>query len=170
MTRIGLLSDTHGDLPDQVFRYFQGVDEIWHAGDIGNLSVTEKLQSFKPLRAVYGNIDGSDIRRTFPEFNRFRIEQVNVLMTHIAGRPGKYSSQLLPELQRETPRLLACGHSHILLVQNDPRYRMLWLNPGACGNKGFHKMRTLLRFVIDGERILDMEAIEIGKRAAQDNS
>jgi uncharacterized protein len=164
MTKIGLLSDTHGDLPEQVFHYFKDVDEIWHAGDIGDLAVTDRLKAFKPLRGVYGNIDDHAIRQEFPEFNRFRIEGVDVLMTHIGGRPGKYSTPARDALLQATPKLFVCGHSHILLVQNDPRYGMLWMNPGACGNKGFHKMRTLLRFGIDGDRIVGLEAIEIGPR------
>jgi putative phosphoesterase len=170
MTKIGLLSDTHGDLPEQVFRYFDNVDEIWHAGDIGSLAVTDKLKAFKPLRGVYGNIDDTNIRMEFPEFNRFRIEETDVLMTHIAGKPGYYSKPLLHELQLKPPKILVCGHSHILLVKHDPRFGMLWLNPGACGNKGFHKIRTLLRFGIDGDKIVGMEAIEIGKRTQTDNS
>jgi uncharacterized protein len=164
MTKIGLLSDTHGDLPEAVFQYFSEVDEIWHAGDIGDLSVTDRLRAFKPLRAVYGNIDDSSIRGEFPEFNRFRIEGVDVLMTHIAGRPGNYSKPALDALLEQAPKLFVCGHSHILLVKNDPRFGMLWLNPGACGNKGFHKVRTLLRFGIAGDRIVDMEVIELGGR------
>jgi hypothetical protein len=165
MTKIGLLSDTHGDLPEQVFHYFADVDEIWHAGDIGDLAVTDRLKAFKPLRGVYGNIDDHVIRQEFPEFNRFRIEGVDVLMTHIGGRPGKYSKPAHDALLQSVPKLFVCGHSHILLVRNDPRLGMLCMNPGACGNKGFHKMRTLLRFGIDGERIVGLEAIEIGKRA-----
>jgi putative phosphoesterase len=164
MTKIGLLSDTHGDLPESVFQYFAEVDEIWHAGDIGDLSVTDRLKAFKPLRAVYGNIDDAKARVEFPEFNRFRIEGVDVLMTHIAGKPGKYSKPALDALLEKAPKLFVCGHSHILLVQNDPRFGMLWLNPGACGNKGFHKIRTLLRFGIDGDRIVNLEVIELGKR------
>jgi len=170
MTKIGLLSDTHGDLPEQVFTYFADVDEIWHAGDIGDLSVTDRLKAFKPVRAVYGNIDDTSIRMEFPEFNRFKIEDVSVLMTHIAGRPGNYSTPALQALKEGSPNLFVCGHSHILLVQNDPRFKMLWLNPGACGNKGFHKTKTLLRFGIDGNRIVDMEAIDLGKRSALNNS
>jgi uncharacterized protein len=165
MTKIGLLSDTHGDLPEAVFQYFKDVDEIWHAGDIGDISVTDRLKAFKPLRGVFGNIDDAKIRLEFPEINRFRIEGVDVLITHIAGRPGKYSTPALAELKKQPPKLFVCGHSHILLVQQDPRFGMLWLNPGACGNKGFHKIRTLLRFAIDGDRIVDLEAIELGKRA-----
>lgn len=170
MTKIGLLSDTHGDLPEKVFHYFADVDEIWHAGDIGDLSVTDRLKGFKPLRGVYGNIDGTAIRSEFPEFNRFRIEGVDVLMTHIAGRPGRYSKPAADAIVTQPPKLLVCGHSHILLVQNDPRFNMLWLNPGACGNKGFHQMRTMLRFAIDGDRICNMEIIELGKRADPNNS
>ena len=170
MTKIGLLSDTHGDLPEQVFSYFSEVDEIWHAGDIGTLAVTDRLKAFKPLRAVYGNIDHHELRLEFPEFNRFRIEEVDVLMTHIGGKPGRYSKPALAALQEQAPKLFICGHSHILLVQNDPRFGMLCMNPGACGNKGFHKVKTLLRFTIDGDRILHLEAIELGKRSDLNNS
>jgi putative phosphoesterase len=170
MTKIGLLSDTHSDFPEKIYHYFQDVDEIWHAGDIGDVSVIEQLKAFKPLRAVYGNIDDTAMRMEFPEFNRFTVEEVSVLITHIAGKPGKYSTPLLAELKREAPQVLVCGHSHILLVKQDPRFNMLWLNPGACGNKGFHQVKTLLRFAIDGKRIINMEAIEIGKRSSIDNS
>lgn len=166
MTKIGLLSDTHGDFPEQVYQYFADVDEIWHAGDIGSLDVTDKLKAFKPLRGVYGNIDGTEIRQEFPEFNRFRVEEVDVLITHIGGRPGNYSKPAAEALQEQSPGLFVCGHSHILLVQHDKRHNMLWMNPGACGNKGFHKIKTMLRFAIDGDRIIDLEAIELGKRAA----
>ncbi len=165
MTTIGLLSDTHGDFPEQVYTYFANVDEIWHAGDIGSLEVTDRLKAFKPLRGVYGNIDGTEIRQEFPEFNRFRIEGVDVLITHIGGKPGRYSKPAFDALSEGAPKLFICGHSHILLVQHDKRYNMLWMNPGACGNKGFHKMRTMLRFAIDGDRIVNLEAIELGKRA-----
>jgi len=170
MTKIGLLSDTHGDFPDQVYQYFADVDEIWHAGDIGSPDVTDKLKAFKPLRGVYGNIDDHTIRLEFPEFNRFTIEGVEVLMTHIGGKPGRYSIPASGALNEKAPRLFICGHSHILLVQNDPRYKMLCMNPGACGNKGFHKIKTILRFAIDGDRIVDLEAIELGKRSEVNNS
>ena len=164
MTKIGLLSDTHGDFPEQVYQYFADVDEIWHAGDIGSLEVTDKLKAFKPLRAVYGNIDDSAIRQEFPEHNRFMVEEVDVLITHIGGKPGNYSKPAFEELRLNPPKLFVCGHSHILLVKNDPRFNMLWMNPGACGNKGFHKIKTLLRFAVDGARIINLEAIELGKR------
>ena len=164
MTKIGLLSDTHSDLDPKVFQYFEEVDEIWHAGDIGSIEVTDQLKAFKPLRAVYGNIDNNIIRSEFPEFNRFMCEQVEVLITHIAGKPGKYAKPALEAIKEKAPKLFICGHSHILLVKMDPNFNMLWMNPGACGNKGFHSVKTLLRFEIDGEKIQKLEAIELGKR------
>ncbi len=170
MIKIGLLSDTHGDLPDQVFHHFKDVDEIWHAGDIGDIRVTDRLKAFKPLRAVFGNIDGTEIRSEFPEHNRFQIEGVTVLMTHIGGKPGKYSLPAKQVLDEKAPQLFVCGHSHILLVKHDPHFKMLWLNPGACGYKGFHAIRTLLRFTINGTKIEQMEAIELGKRSELNNS
>jgi putative phosphoesterase len=164
MKYIGLLSDTHGDLDPRIMELFSEVDEIWHAGDVGNTTVIDELRKHKPVRGVYGNIDDHLVRSEFPEFERFWCEDVEVLMTHIAGKPGKYSRPLFSELERRAPALLVCGHSHILLVQMDKRYNMLWMNPGACGYKGFHKVRTLLRFRITGKDIHDLEAIELGKR------
>lgn len=165
MKRIGLLSDTHGYLDPKIFTYFAEVDEIWHAGDIGSIDVIDQLKTFKPVRAVFGNIDDHIVRREVPEFNRFTIEQVNVLLTHIGGKPGKYSTPAFNELEKEAPNLFICGHSHILLVKMDPRYSMLWMNPGACGIKGFHSVKTLIRFSITADRIHDLEVIELGKRA-----
>jgi putative phosphoesterase len=164
MVKIGLLSDTHSHLDTKIFDYFKDVDEIWHAGDIGSIEVTDQLKKFKPLRAVYGNIDDHILRREFPEFNRFTIENVDVLITHIGGKPGKYAKPALDALQEKAPKLFICGHSHILLVKMDPKFNMLWMNPGACGIKGFHQVKTLLRFQIDGDKIQNLEAIEIGKR------
>lgn len=164
MVKIGLLSDTHSHLDPKIFEYFQEVDEIWHAGDIGSIEVTDQLKKFKPLRAVYGNIDDHILRREFPEFNRFTIENVEVLLTHIGGKPGKYAKPALDALQEKAPKLFICGHSHILLVKMDPKFNMLLMNPGACGIKGFHQVKTLLRFEIDGDKIQNLEAIEIGKR------
>ena len=164
MVKIGLLSDTHSHLDPKIFEYFQEVDEIWHAGDIGAIEVTDQLKKFKPLRAVYGNIDDHILRREFPEFNRFTIENVEVLLTHIGGKPGKYAKPALDALQEKAPKLFICGHSHILLVKMDPKFNMLWMNPGACGINGFHQVKTLLRFQIDGDKIQNLEAIEIGKR------
>ena len=164
MLKIGLLSDTHSFLDPKVFEYFKDVDEIWHAGDIGSIEVTDALKKFKPLRAVYGNIDDHILRSEFPEFNRFTIENVEVLMTHIGGKPGKYSIPAFDALNEKAPKLFICGHSHILLVKMDPKFNMLWMNPGACGIKGFHQVKTLLRFQINGDKIQNLEAIEIGKR------
>ncbi|TXI88417.1 MAG: metallophosphoesterase [Crocinitomicaceae bacterium] len=164
MTKIGLLSDTHGFVDPKIYEYFSEVDEIWHAGDVGSLEVIEKLRAFKPFRGVYGNIDDHQIRMELPEFNRFRCEDVDVLITHIGGKPGKYAKPAFEALEEKSPKLFVCGHSHILLVKMDPRYNMLWMNPGACGYKGFHQVKTLLRFSIDGDKIMGLEAIEIGKR------
>lgn len=165
MKKIGLLSDTHGDLDPKIFHYFKEVDEIWHGGDVGSLEVIEKLRKFKPLRGVYGNIDDQKIRQELPLFDVFHCEEIKVLITHIAGKPGKYTSNAFPLIQEHRPRLFICGHSHILLVQQDPRFNMLWMNPGACGNKGFHKVKTLLRFEIDGDKIQNLEAIELGSHS-----
>lgn len=165
MKRIGLLSDTHGYLDDRIKHHFSEVDEIWHAGDIGSIEVLDEIKAFKPTRAVWGNIDNHIIRKDSKEFLRFSCEKVNVLITHIGGKPGKYSKPAFDELEFEAPNLFVCGHSHILLVKMDPRYNMLWMNPGACGIKGFHQVRTILRFSITEDRIHDLEAIELGKRA-----
>lgn len=165
MKRIGLLSDTHGFLDPRIYEHFKDVDEVWHAGDVGSMDVIDELRRFKPLRGVYGNIDDHLMRRELPEHNRFLCEDVEVLMTHIGGKPGKYSKPALEELLREKPpQLFICGHSHILLVKMDPRFNMLWMNPGACGIKGFHQVRTILRFVIEGDKISQLEAIELGQR------
>jgi uncharacterized protein len=165
MKKIGLLSDTHSYLDPKIYEYFKEVDEIWHAGDIGSLKIIEELKAFKPFRGVYGNIDDYPIRKEVPEFNRFYCENVEVLITHIAGKPGKYAKPAFDELIKKAPKLFICGHSHILLVQMDKRFNMLWMNPGACGIKGFHKVKTLLRFTINDDKIENLEAIELGKRA-----
>ncbi|PKR81000.1 YfcE family phosphodiesterase [Brumimicrobium salinarum] len=163
--KIGLLSDTHSFLDERVFTYFKDVDEIWHAGDVGDITILEKLSAFKPLVGVYGNIDGTNIRRELPEFQRFERNGVEVLMTHIAGKPGKYSKPLLQEINKNgAPQLFICGHSHILLVKFDPKHQMLWLNPGACGNHGFHTVKTLLRFDLLSGEIKNLEVIEMGVR------
>ncbi len=164
MTRIGLLSDTHSYLDERVFRYFESCDEIWHAGDIGNLEVADRLEAFRPLRAVYGNIDDAAARRRYPENLRFTVEQTEILMTHIGGKPYAYSKNIVPELEKRLPRVFVCGHSHILRVEFDKKRQMLYMNPGAAGIYGFHKVKTLLRFTIDGSALRDMEAIELGPR------
>ena len=164
MKRIGLMSDTHGFIDPKIYTYFAEVDEIWHAGDVGTIEVIDELRKFKPLKGVYGNIDDYNIRKEFPEFIRFLCEDVEVLITHIGGRPGKFSQATVEELKKGVPKLFICGHSHILLVKMDPNYKMLCMNPGACGVKGFHDVKTLLRFSITGDRIHDLEVVEIGKR------
>jgi putative phosphoesterase len=161
MTRIGVLSDTHGYLDPRVLEHFANVDEIWHAGDIGSGMVLQHLREFKPTRAVYGNMDSGDVRYSLSEFYRFRVEDVNVLMTHIGGYPGKYNPWLLPMFKKEPPQLFVCGHSHILKVQYDSTWQMLTMNPGAAGKQGWQTLQTLLRFIIDGKEIRDLEVIEL---------
>lgn len=163
--RIGLLSDTHGFFDPLIADYFSACDEIWHAGDIGSADVASRLADIATLRAVSGNIDGTEIRKRFPERQRFYCEQVSVLMTHIGGYPGRYARGVRESLLAEPPRLFVCGHSHILKVMHDKRLGHLCLNPGAAGRQGIHKVRTLLRFVIEGQAIKDMEVIEMGPRA-----
>lgn len=160
MKRIGLLSDTHGDIPDKIFGFFEKVDEIWHAGDIGDLKTAQALAAFKPMKAVYGNIDGQDIRIQWPQHQRFMCEGVDVWITHIGGYPGNYDRSVKPEIFRNPPKLFICGHSHILKIIYDKKLDLLHLNPGAAGSKGFHKVQTALRFTIDGPDISDMEIWE----------
>lgn len=161
MMRIGLISDTHGFLDDKVFTYFDACDEIWHAGDFGP-NVADKLASFKPLKGVYGNIDGQDIRLEFPLINRFKVEDVDVFMQHIGGYPGRYAPDVKPFLQHEKPKLFISGHSHILKAIPDKALKLLHLNPGAAGKHGWQKVRTLMRFSITSDRIHDLEVIELG--------
>lgn len=165
MTHIGLLSDTHGLLDDRVFEHFAGCDQIWHAGDIGSVEVLECLQAFKPTRAVYGNIDGYELRYRLPEIDRFKCEDVDVFMTHIGGYPGKYDIRVRNKLYAMPPKLFICGHSHILKVKYDPRLQLLHLNPGAAGKYGFHLVQTLMRFDIDGGNIENLEIIELGQKS-----
>ena len=166
MKKILLLSDTHGYLDERILKYAEEADEIWHAGDIGLISVTDALKKIKPLRAVFGNIDGTKVRMEFPLNQRFSCEGVDVWITHIGGYPGKYSPAIKEEIQQNPPRLFICGHSHILKVMNDKKLGLLHMNPGAAGVHGFHQMRTMLRFKIDGKEIKDLEVIELGKRGA----
>lgn len=164
MTKILLLSDTHGYMDEAILKHVEKADEVWHAGDIGDLKVTDAIKKLKPLRAVYGNIDDAKIRTEFPEHQRFFCEEVSVWMTHIGGYPPKYSSRILPELNENTPRLFICGHSHILKVMPDKKRHLIHMNPGAVGKHGFHKTRTMLRFTIDGKKIDNLEVIEFNKR------
>lgn len=165
MKRIGLISDTHGWLDDAVYKYFAECDEIWHAGDIGTLALLEALEAFKPTKAVFGNIDGTDIRKATVENLRWNCEGLDVLMTHIGGRPGNYSTNIKEELIQSAPQLFICGHSHICLAKMDPKLRFLHLNPGAAGRHGFHQVRTLMRFEVNSGRIENLEVIELGPRS-----
>jgi len=160
MQKILLLSDTHSYIDDDVLKYVKQADEIWHAGDIGDLSVTDAIKKHKPLRAVYGNIDDSRIRAEFPLHNRFNCEDINVWITHIGGYPPKYNGRVREKLIRNPPDLFICGHSHILKVIPDKKINLLHMNPGAIGKHGFHKVRTMLRFIIDGKDIKNLEIIE----------
>ncbi len=163
MVRIGLISDTHGYLDDAVYTHFAHCDEVWHAGDFGP-GVVEELKAFKPLRGVYGNIDGHEIRSEFPEVLQFTIEGVNVMMKHIGGYPGRYAPGVKAEIQQQKPQLFISGHSHILKVIYDDKLSCLHMNPGAAGKHGWHKIRTLIRFVIDGKDMKQCEVIELGNR------
>ncbi|MBJ6369714.1 metallophosphoesterase family protein [Snuella sedimenti] len=164
MTTILLLSDTHGHIDDAILKYAKQVDEVWHAGDIGDLKVTDALKAIKPLKAVYGNIDDSKTRLEYPEHNRFMCEDVDVWITHIGGYPKAYNTRIREAIKANPPRLFICGHSHILKVIPDPQLNLLHMNPGAVGKHGFHKTRTMLRFTINGSKIDNLEVIEFNKR------
>ena len=158
------MSDTHSYLDKEIFRYFEKCDEIWHAGDFGNAALADELASFKPLKGVYGNIDGQDVRTRFAEVERWHCEEVDVLMKHIGGYPGRYAPGIKQLMQEKAPALFISGHSHILKIIFDEQYNCLHINPGACGKEGWHKVRTLVRFSIDGKKIADCEVIDLGKR------
>ena len=165
MTRIGLISDTHSHLDERFIELFKDVDEIWHAGDIGDIRVLDKLKKFKKVRAVFGNIDGLEIRQELCAHNRFMCEEVDVWITHIGGYPGKYDNLVKGSIFTKPPKLFISGHSHILKVMYDKKLDLLHLNPGACGISGFHAVRTALRFAIDGKDIKEMEVIELGPKS-----
>lgn len=164
MKKILLLSDTHSHIDDTILKYVNQADEVWHAGDIGDLNVTDTIKKLKPLRAVYGNIDDAKARMEFPLNNRFSCENVSVWITHIGGYPGKYNPNVKEEMAQNPPKIFICGHSHILKVMFDKKNNLLHMNPGAAGKSGFHKVRTMLRFVIDDDKIKDLEIIEIGEK------
>ncbi|MBO5015362.1 MAG: metallophosphoesterase family protein [Bacteroides sp.] len=163
MTRIGILSDTHGYWDDRYLKHFEMCDEIWHAGDIGSLELIQKLAVFKPVRAVYGNIDGGDIRRIYPETNRFTVDGTDVLIKHIGGYPGNYDPSIRAKLFVCPPQLFISGHSHILKVKFDKTLNLLHINPGAAGKYGWHKTRTLVRLAIDNGTFNDLEVIELAE-------
>lgn len=160
MKKILLISDTHGYIDEKIVKYANKVDEIWHAGDIGDISVTDKLKKIKPLRGVYGNIDDQKIRTEFPLHNRFICEKVNVWITHIGGYPKRYNPKILEELKSNPPDLFICGHSHILKVINDKELDLLHMNPGAIGKHGLHRVRTMIQFEINGKKIENLSVIE----------
>lgn len=169
MTRIGLISDTHGYLDDAVFKHFEDCDEIWHAGDFGSISIAEKLisgQKRRPggIKGVYGNIDGQDVRSVYPEQLVWTCEEVKVLMTHIGGYPPRYNAKVKEQLLIHRPQLFVCGHSHILKIMYDEKIQCLHINPGAAGKQGWHLMRTVIKFNIDGKEMKDCNVIELGKR------
>jgi uncharacterized protein len=162
--KIGLLSDTHGWIHPRLFDHFSECDEIWHAGDIGNIETADKLSAFKPFRAVYGNIDDSLVRTVYKENLMFLAEDVKVWITHIGGTPGHYDRRVKNLIYEEPPDIFICGHSHIAKVMNDTKGGFLYINPGAAGYYGFHKFMTAIRFCIDGVNIHDLELIELGER------
>jgi putative phosphoesterase len=164
MKRIGLISDTHNFLDENVFEHFKSCDEIWHAGDFGSAEIANRLKTIKPLKGVYGNIDGYDIRSTYPETLVWVCEEVKVMMKHIGGSPPKYNTETIRALKTEMPQLFISGHSHILKVIFDQQLNCLHMNPGAAGKHGWHTVRTLLRFDVDGKQIKNCEVIQLGKR------
>ncbi|MBE4950679.1 metallophosphoesterase family protein [Chryseobacterium culicis] len=164
MTKVLLLSDSHSYIDDRILEYASQADEVWHCGDFGSLDVIEQLEKIKPLKGVYGNIDNAKIQAEFPEVNRFFCEKLEVLMIHIGGYPGKYTPLTKKEIAEKAPKLFISGHSHILKAMYDEKNSLLHLNPGACGKQGWHKVRTMMRFVVDGEEIKDLEVIELGPR------
>lgn len=164
--KIGLLSDTHSYLDPLIVEYFGGCDEIWHAGDIGDKQVLTELQQLKPVRAVFGNIDEPELQRALPEDLWFTCGDLTVLITHIAGAPPNYNPRIKKLFRERTPDILICGHSHILRVVRDPNYKLIYLNPGAAGNHGFHQIKTMMRFEISDRQIKGLEVIELGKRGA----
>ena len=164
MIRIGLLSDTHGYLDEKIFEYFEECDELWHAGDIGSVEVFDTLDAFKPTKAVYGNIDGGVLRQHLPLDLHWEESGMRIWMTHIGGYPGRYNQRVRAELEAASPDIFICGHSHILKVMGDKQHDLLHINPGACGNHGFHQVKTIIRFSIDAGAVKDMEVIELGMR------
>ena len=165
MKNILLISDTHSHLDDTLLKHIDAADEVWHAGDIGNVKLTDTIKKLKPLRAVYGNIDDHELRKEFPKNLIFTCEDVKVFITHICGQPTSYLKEVKDILNAEKPKLFICGHSHILKVMYQKQYDVLHMNPGACGVHGFHQIKTVLRFVIDKDQIKDLAIIELGNRA-----
>lgn len=169
MIKIGLISDTHSYLDPQVKEYFSDVDEIWHAGDFGNMDIARELEKIAPVIGVYGNIDGQDIRSEYPLHQRFEREGLDIWMTHIGGIPGRYCIPIREEMEKNTPELFICGHSHILKIARDQKMnKMLYMNPGAAGKQGFQVYRTVVRFGIEDGRLHNVEVINLGTRGEEE--
>ncbi|MCQ2960225.1 MAG: metallophosphatase family protein [Bacteroidales bacterium] len=163
MKKILLLSDTHNYLDEAILKHVKSVDEIWHSGDIGSLHLLEELQNLKPVRAVWGNIDGQDLRVRIPKVEKFECEGLRIMMTHIGGYPGKYDSSVLPQIVEYKPNIFISGHSHILKVMNDSKLHLLHMNPGAVGKTGFHKQRTMIRFEIENGVPKNLAVVEFNR-------
>ena len=161
MTKIGVISDTHGIFDDKLIDFLMPCDEIWHAGDIGSIRLLQQLENFKPLKAVYGNIDDNKVRQCIPEINRFKCEDKDIMITHIGGYPGRYETKISGMFEAYPPDIFICGHSHILKVQFDKKYNLMHINPGAAGKSGFHRYRTAIRFQINGTDLKELEVLEI---------
>lgn len=169
MLKVGLISDTHHYLDPQVAEYFKGCDEIWHAGDLGTIKIAEELEKIAPVTAVYGNIDGQDVRKVYPLHQRFRKEGLDIWMTHIGGSPGRYALPIRKEMEENPPDIFICGHSHILKIARDQNnHRLLYINPGAAGRQGFQIMRTIVRFTLKDGKVSNMEVINLGTRTDDD--
>lgn len=167
MTHIGLISDTHGLLDERVFEHFNDCDEVWHAGDVGSVTIIEQLTAFKPVRFVFGNIDSKEIQWQLPEHQFFTLEGFDIWMTHIGGAPPNYNPAVKKQFKEKIPDIFICGHSHILRVMHDEKKNnMLYMNPGAAGNEGFHRVKTLLKFTLDNRKMSNLGVIELGKRGA----
>lgn len=165
MIRVGLLSDTHGFIDDTIIQHFSQCEEVWHAGDIGSMTVADELEKIGPLRAVYGNIDDRAMQIRFPEDQRFPCEDLNIWITHIGGTPPRYNPRVKKMLRENPPDVFICGHSHMLKIGRDPALQnMVFINPGAAGHHGFHHIRTMVRFTVEGKAINNLEVIELGKR------
>jgi len=167
MVKIGILSDTHGYIDDRILHHLASCDQVWHAGDVGHIRVIESLNQFDQVQGVYGNIDGTNIRVRWPEHSFFEVDGCKILLIHIAGSAGRYNEKTRNLIQLHSPDILVCGHSHILKVQQDKRFNLLHINPGAAGNKGFHKVRTLILLKLNEGKPSDMKVIELGPRSTQ---
>lgn len=165
MKKILLISDTHSYIPESFFKYLKNADELWHAGDVGNVELIDELKKLIPLRGVYGNIDGDVVRKEFPEYKAMIVQGVKVLMLHIGGKPYRYSPRMRELMKHYNPEVVVCGHSHILRIEYDKKNKVLYLNPGALGRNGFHKVKTFLRFTLHEGKVSNMEVVELEPRA-----